>query len=61
MTSKEKIASMVIMLKAKFNSVVKQGNYQEAIGLQIAIEFIEEFYSKELKEYAEENTHRKND
>ena len=57
----EKISAMVIILKAKFNTLVKQKEFQQAIGLQTAIEMIDEFYSKELQSYAKENTDRKND
>lgn len=58
---KEKITTIVILLKAKFNTLVKQGDFQQAIGMQMSIEMIEEFFSKELNEYAKENTNRKND
>jgi hypothetical protein len=57
----EKISAMVIILKAKFNTLVKQGEFQQAIGLQTAIEMIEEFYTHELQSYAKETTDRKND
>lgn len=58
---KEKINTMVLLLKAKFNTLVKQGDFQQAIGMQTSIEMIEEFFSKELKEHAEKNIIRKND
>jgi len=58
---KEKITAMVILLKAKFNTLVKQGDFQQAIGMQLSIEMIEEFFAKELNEYAKETTDRKDD
>lgn len=51
----DKIKAMVVILKAKFNTLVKQGNYQQALGMQTSIEMIEEFYARELRSYAKEN------
>lgn len=34
---KEKINTMVLLLKAKFNTLVKQGDFQQAIGMQTSI------------------------
>lgn len=50
---REKIFSMVIILKAKFNSLVKEGKFNEAIGLQMAIEMLEEYFANEIKLYKE--------
>lgn len=57
----DKIKSMIIILKAKFNTLVKEGNFQQALGMQTGIEMIEEFYAKELRSYEKETTNRKND
>lgn len=57
----KKITDVLLILKSKFNTLIKEGQYQQAVGLDMAIEVLQEYYNKELKTYAEETTNRKND
>lgn len=57
----EKIATFTILLKAKFNLLVKQREFKQADGLLCAIEMLEEFFAKEIKQHGEKTTIRTND
>ena len=59
--SKQKTQELILQLKARFNYLLKMKMYDQAIGLQFAIERLDEIYNNEITEHGKETTIGTND